>query len=107
MDQKVKRKWIAALRSGKFKQARETLLDKDTGAMCCLGVLAHIQVCDLTRLKNLEKVTPPRGYAAGLAPKDAKRLASMNDGHDWSAFMQPKIKKLSFKGIASYIEKNL
>ncbi len=34
-------KWIEALESGKYQQGR-TVLHKDTGAMCCLGVAAHI-----------------------------------------------------------------
>jgi hypothetical protein len=42
MNPKVKEKWVAALRSGKYKQARGALC-KD-GAYCCLGVL-----CDLYR----------------------------------------------------------
>ena len=35
------RDWVAALRSGKYKQTRKRLKDKD-GSMCCLGV-----ACDL------------------------------------------------------------
>ena len=34
-------KWIEALESGNYHQGR-TALHKDTGAMCCLGVAAHI-----------------------------------------------------------------
>lgn len=33
--------WIEALESGKYQRGR-TALHKDTGAMCCLGVAAHI-----------------------------------------------------------------
>lgn len=40
MDSKVKAKWLAALRSGKYKQVKSNL--KKNGKFCCLGVL-----CDL------------------------------------------------------------
>lgn len=39
----TKRKWLKALRSGKFKQGRHTLFDPDTGGHCCLGVLCSIE----------------------------------------------------------------
>lgn len=42
MRQEWKQKWIKALRSGKYKQARRILLKKSTGGMCCLGVLCEI-----------------------------------------------------------------
>lgn len=40
MDQKIKRKWVKALLSGKYKQGAGELLDVN-GAYCCLGVLAR------------------------------------------------------------------
>lgn len=42
MNGKVKKKWIRALRSGRFKQAHDSLRTED--GFCCLGVL-----CDLYR----------------------------------------------------------
>lgn len=35
-------KWLKALRSGEFKQAKEVLYDKKTGGYCCLGVACVI-----------------------------------------------------------------
>lgn len=35
-------KWLAALRSGEYKQTREKLYDSETGGFCCLGVLQHV-----------------------------------------------------------------
>lgn len=40
MNARVKKLWIKALRSGKYKQGRAAL--RSNGAFCCLGVL-----CDL------------------------------------------------------------
>lgn len=46
MPKKVKAKWLAALRSGDYKQTTGTLCDPadrvgDNPAFCCLGVLEH------------------------------------------------------------------
>lgn len=41
MNPEVKAKWVAALRSGRFKQGREALRDCEDN-FCCLGVLCEI-----------------------------------------------------------------
>lgn len=49
MKKAIAKKWIAALESGEFKQAKNKLEDK-SGACCCLGVLCNLAlvegVCD-------------------------------------------------------------
>lgn len=40
MDKELKARWIESLRSGKFKQAQNTLCDGE--GFCCLGVLLTI-----------------------------------------------------------------
>jgi hypothetical protein len=40
MKQEIKEKWVAALRSGEYRQTRSTLRD-ETG-FCCLGVLTDL-----------------------------------------------------------------
>lgn len=37
----TKKKWLAALRSGKYKQTTSTLFEN--GAYCCLGVLCSVE----------------------------------------------------------------
>lgn len=46
MNKRVKKKWVQALRSGKYKQTIGQLYDDGDG-FCCLGVL-----CDLHRKEN-------------------------------------------------------
>jgi hypothetical protein len=52
MNPDVKAQWVAALRSGEYKQGRGRLgyHDGDDDRMCCLGVLSHLahqaEVCD-------------------------------------------------------------
>lgn len=42
MPKKIAKAWLAALRSGKYKQGQNRLHDKRSGGMCCLGVLEHV-----------------------------------------------------------------
>lgn len=108
MDKELKAKWIKALRSGQYKQARRRLLDTETGGMCCLGVLAKIQGCDLRaygKLHTLVTEKLPNGYGAGLRPRQRRALAARNDGSCDADDNQQK--RHTFKQIADYIEKNL
>ena len=42
MDKKIKKEWVAALRSGKYKQTQGYLCAD--GGFCCLGVLCDIAI---------------------------------------------------------------
>ena len=42
MPQATLDKWLAALRSGEYKQAAHTLHDRTTNGYCCLGVLQMV-----------------------------------------------------------------
>jgi regulator of RNase E activity RraB len=44
MNADVKKKWVAALRSGEYTQGRDCLYNADNGKFCCLGVLCDIAV---------------------------------------------------------------
>ena len=39
MPKELADKWLTALRSGEYKQAKEVLYDEKTNGYCCLGVL--------------------------------------------------------------------
>lgn len=41
MPKKILNKWLKALRSGEYTQAKGQLHDPETGGFCCLGVLQH------------------------------------------------------------------
>ena len=59
MKPEVKAKWIAALRSGKYKQGKK-FLNKEGTRFCCLGVL-----CDLA-FQDGVKMTVRQGVEFGL-----------------------------------------
>lgn len=115
MDQKIKSKWVRALRSGKFKQGDGKLYHKRT--YCCLGVLARVQgavphkgVLKLAG-KDVRKNADDqdareeflaRRYAAGLHGNTQSRLSKMNDGSG-----KYYVYRQTFEQIADYIDKRL
>lgn len=114
MKASIKKKWVRALRSGKYKQGRIGLHHKPTNSFCCLGVLCDVQ--GLAWDKNFEnsawtmyifpRVNGVIGQSSasikeeyadhiGLTGEDQGTLVSMNDSG------------ISFSEIADYIEENL
>lgn len=64
MNAAVKEKWLKALQSGKFKQARDQLKDGD--AFCCLGVLCELHRCEVGGewRESAEYKTSPEYYGS-------------------------------------------
>ncbi len=115
---RLKKQWLADLRSGNFKQTTNNLCDaglKNLKAKyCCLGVLGRS--CQKTKLFNVVFKNPlgdtkalsykndecdqnlPGSLAKdiGLTPKAENRLVEMNDENG-----------KNFKEIANWIEKHL
>ena len=92
MDAEIKRKWVEALRSGKYEQCKGHLRQND--AFCCIGVLGAIQHINFESLR-LDTSRLPKHYGAGLEISKQMQLASMND------------EGTSFVKIADYIEEHL
>lgn len=109
--------WIAALRSGKYKQGRNLLRTFENDTFCCLGVLCDIHddgaweyggwrgykafpPPDLSGLKNvagLFDISQSEWADLGLPPEeyeDDTSLAVLNDKYEFS-----------FEQIADVIEK--
>jgi hypothetical protein len=108
MDQELKAKWVAALRSGEIKQAEGHLLTED-GAMCCLGVLGSVLGIPREDLAHWSTYLGAQGKSAptlqplddcGLSLEARSRLADKNDGTNGQS-------KHSFSEIADFIEGNL
>lgn len=112
MNPDVKAKWVAALRSGEYKQA-EGALHRDN-AFCCLGVLCDLHRKEVNPDKNWEPAKfddkfayldehnyPPKEVMdwAGLTQRNPRvvpgRIADLNDRH------------ISFAHIAEIIENTL
>ena len=107
MDKELKAKWIAALRSGKYKQGAGELKTSEN-SFCCLGVLADVIAPDdwMTCPDTDRPIGNSKVSATGdgfyikykyLDDQDIQaKLAKMNDSRDYS-----------FTDIADYIEENL
>ena len=106
MDAKLKAKWIEALRSGDFKQARGSLKDEFDGSYCCLGVLATVAGFPIKGNTILDAYGVSLGYRpiceliGGEPIVDLTALWWRNDGKQGFA-------QHSFREIADYIEANL
>lgn len=98
LEPKVKAEWLAALRSGDFKQGKDYLrTGKNT--FCCLGVLCHIKDPD-----------PWSEHEAGWCYGHSICLLPTEE--DLSENEQAKLSKMnddgkSFSEIADYIERSL
>lgn len=116
MNPRIKKLWLKALRSGKYKQGQGQLKCGDK--FCCLGVLCdlHSKETGEEWLGNTYKEAsnfPPcevdqwAGFGCLSAVSDGKNklpLSIFNDGIDENG---RTIKPRTFKQIANYIEKSL
>jgi len=111
MNKKIKKEWIAALRSGKYKKGRNKLKSRANQygtPYCCLGVLCDIaikhNIVDTDVFDN-ETTLPSSVYEwAGL---DSHNPRLYRDKDDVTCTEANDDKKLSFAEIADLIEKNL
>jgi hypothetical protein len=101
MDPAVKRKWLKALRSGKYRQCKRTLTDGH-GSYCCLGVLGRV-VGDMSSDEDLGSM-PSDGIRerVNLSSAAADKLSVMNDRRTASGRIM-----YDFKKIADWIEEKL
>jgi hypothetical protein len=117
MKPAIKKKWIAALRSGEYAQTRWHL--RDDRGYCCLGVL-----CDLHAKANKQSWSSsfkgtgaemylgqmavlPNAVAtwAGLSPVDNSVVLPPN--HEYHSLVAMNDRLCSFKEIADVIDKQL
>ena len=119
MNPEIKAKWVAALRSGEYKQGKRYLKSGDT--YCCLGVL-----CDIAAQEGLGEWTKPvddgyKGREGFVTLKDCKYSVLPIDIIIWANLTgdgNPEIKRHTltnrndymnedFNKIADVIEKYL
>lgn len=111
MNKEIGKRWIRALRSGKYKQVKGHL--KDPAGYCCLGVL-----CQISRQGKWANGSGAVPYQAGSSsssgelPLLVKEWAGMKSaagkipGQDDLTQLNDK-RGLSFAQIADHIEANL
>jgi hypothetical protein len=96
----LKERWVAALRSGKYRQGWTRL--RNGGSFCCLGVL-----CDLIAPNEWEtEIISNRSYWRGCL--GSVPLSTWNEifpGENQRFLMDMNDAGVSFAGIADYIER--
>ena len=116
----VKRKWLAALRSGKYKQGESYMYNKYDNSYCCLGVLCEIEGANTKQMHKIE-LPAEIGMFTELVPnaseltKAQKELNNTNDFFAFSVMYKGKMTSLaymnddgiSFSEIADVIEKKV
>lgn len=112
MKSALKRKWVAALRSGKYKRGQDVLrnTEREVTEWCCLGVLADVAGCRFEKDGYLEKGRNASVWY--IPPTTAKRLGIQPAGDVEDTNIQRQLAEKndagwSFKRIATWIEKNL
>ncbi len=102
MNPEIKARWLAELRSGKWRQCHGVLAEGKY-ERCALGVLCEVIDAD-ERLgecwRGTGALSPEQQEACGLTPNQCAVVADMNDGHEGGAPSRP------FSEIAKYIEEN-
>jgi hypothetical protein len=124
MNDVIRRRWVRALRSGRYEQGRGLL--KRRNRYCCLGVLCELYHADHKKTTHWETtgtVKPARAFVdddgkldetgltkrvrewAGLDVDDELELTRLNDGHAPDGDVNgPDFKPCNFKEIAHFIE---
>lgn len=95
MDEIFKKKWVEALRSGKYKQGLGQLRygRGNNERYCCLGVAACLLGTIDTYFNGVGSLYDKDVLAIQLSVEDEDSLIDLNDGE-----------KLTFEEIAYYIE---
>ncbi|WP_441235620.1 hypothetical protein [Bradyrhizobium sp. 930_D9_N1_4] len=108
MDANLKAKWVEALRSGEYKQARNAL--RDGNRYCCLGVLCKVAGLPI---RNDGLGVEGHGVGGKSSYSSYEPIFNLVGGFDQSHPLSMRndgagnFKPHTFKQIADYIEANL
>jgi len=106
MNQNIKKQWVEALRSGKYKQGRRWL--RHTDLFCCLGVL-----CDLHAQATNHDWDNLENYldCGEVLPEEVVRWAGLDDDDPFvnkgRVSYYNDSKQLNFDEMADLIESHL
>ena len=111
LTKQVKEKWVAALRSGKYKQGASRLKTED-GSYCCLGVLQMVTDGQVETRQRLYRSPIPHT----LPTSEYRKRVADDDRCSFSVFFRDYLTPLallndkvglSFEQIADLIEEQV
>ena len=112
MNKKLATKWVNALRSGKFKQGKQHLLNEE-GRYCCLGVLGTICKVPKTTLREMGALEDDLAVKCTIktslgTPSDDNKVKVQvgNTFKEFWSLAAANDSGASFRSIARWIEKN-
>lgn len=97
MDQKIAERWVAALRSGKYKQGFGRLRSKNR--FCCLGVLCNLHAQAHPEIASKELRAGIYLHSAYYLPKAVRDWAETHSDRGLLPG-QPSLAKLNDVGIS-------
>ena len=104
------KRWVAALRSGEYKQCRNTLckIDKDGNrSYCCLGVANVLFNLNSADLHNLNNTAHKEVFGLGNSIGGTRYFGSIKyKDNVYNCLAQANDSGLSFDDIANIIEAN-
>lgn len=106
LDPKFKRRWVKALRSGKYKQGHGQLKDVGSNTYCCLGVAAEVYYGKRMAWQNESEIDGSVSFCVVPIEGAQNALIDLNDGTNYSNGTV-KTPRRGFKYIATWIEKYL
>lgn len=110
MKKEIADKWVAALRSGDYKQGKSFLRDSRNN-FCCLGVLCNIHAQDNPELAATQN--SPHHYFGynSVLPPNVENWTGMSNGTGWIYSLNTSLSLMNdtgktFDTIADIIEKH-
>ena len=116
MDKKIAKKWVAALRSGDYKQAKGQLRTSDN-SFCCLGVLCNLHAEDHPKIAR-EQTDPIRYISqkdilpdavcswSGMESKAGYAYNIKIGTREYTTLAEANDAGATFEQIANWIEKH-
>lgn len=111
MKTEIAKKWIAALRSGEYRQAKGRL--RDGSSFCCLGVLCNVHAQEFPDIAKRQRQTNAYIGAEKVPPEEVMEWSGLNERNPVVRFweMERSLAELndegeSFETIADLIEEN-
>lgn len=103
MKAEIKQRWVAALRSGDYKQGCGELYNPNEDTYCCLGVLCVVNGIQKDEIQFEEYPAPD--VVADLGLPDTYGTLPDSHGVYWESLVDANDADVSFSEIADIIEK--